>query len=140
MFLQPGRSGSTAGSTVDAFDKHIGQIPTWSEGQIKGAFQEPRPYTVRLFFAETAGPGADSCEVGRRVFNVLLQDRLVLEAFDIVKEAGKTNRTVVKEFKGISVKDDLKINLTPVAENQAEPWPPAGEPLLCGVEIIAEGW
>ncbi len=124
MFLQPGRNPSA----VDAFDKHIGQIPTWPEGQIKGAFEEPRLYTVRLFFAEI-----EECEPGRRVFNVSLQDRLVLEAFDIVKEAGGTNRTVVREFKGISVKDDLKINLTPAAESLAEP-------LICGVEIIAEGW
>jgi len=124
MFLQPGRNPSLVG----AFDKHIGKIPTWSEEQIKGAFEQPRLYTVRLFFAEI-----EPREPGRRVFDVALQDKQVLQAFDIVKEAGGTNRTVVKEFKGISVKDDLKINLTPVAENQAEP-------LLCGVEIIAEGW
>ncbi len=129
MFLQPGRNPSA----VDAFDKHIGQVPTWPEEQVKGAFGEPRPYTVRLFFAETLGPGDGQCEVGRRVFNVSLQDRPALEAFDIVKEAGGMNRNVVKEFKGISVKDDLKINLTPVAESQAGP-------LLCGIEIIAEGW
>ena len=129
MFLQPGRNPSA----VDAFDKHIGQIPTWPEDQIKGAFEQPRPYTVRLFFAETIEPGAKPCEVGRRIFDVALQDKQVLQAFDIVKEAGGTNRTVVKEFKGIGVKDNLKINLTPAAESQAEP-------LLCGIEIIAEGW
>jgi len=38
----------------------------------------------------------------------------------------------VKEFKGINVKDDLRISLTPVAGKAA--------PLLCGIEIIAEGW
>lgn len=124
MFLQPGRNPST----VDAFDKHIGKIPTWSEGQIKGDFKEPRLYTVHLFFAETEG-----CEAGQRIFDVALQDKQVLQAFDIVKEAGGVNRTVVKEFKGISVKDDLKITLRPAAESQAEP-------LLCGIEIIAEGW
>ncbi len=124
MFIQPGRNRSS----VDAFDKHIGQIPTWQEEQIKGVFQQPRPYTVRLYFAET-----DEYEVGRRLFNISLQGKQVLEAFDIIKEAGRANHSVVKEFKGIKVKDDLRVNLTPMTAGQAGP-------LLCGIEIIAEGW
>lgn len=123
MFIQPGRNPSS----VDAFDKHIEKIPAWSEEQIKGAFEQPQPYTVRLFFAET-----EENEIGRRLFNVSIQGRQVLEAFDIVKEAGGINRPVVKEFKGINVKDDLRITLTPAAESQAAP-------LLCGIEIVAEG-
>jgi hypothetical protein len=83
---------------------------------------------VRLFFAET-----EEDAIGRRLFNVSIQDQQVLETFDIVKEAGGINRLVVKEFKGINVKDDLRITLTPLAESQAGP-------LLCGIEIIAEGW
>jgi hypothetical protein len=124
MFIQPGKNPSS----VDAFDKHIEKIPTWSEEQIKGAFEQPRLYTVRLFFAET-----EENEIGRRLFNVSIQGRLVLQAFDIVKEAEGINRSVVKEFKGINVKDDLRITLTPATESQAGP-------LLCGIEIIAEGW
>jgi len=124
MFLQPGRNASK----VDAFDKHIGQIPTWPEERIKGVFEQPRPYTVRLYFAEI-----EELEIGQRLFNVSLQDRQVLETFDIVKEAGGANRPVVKEFKGINVKDDLRVTLTPVTAVQAGP-------LLCGIEIIAEGW
>ena len=124
MFIQPGRNPSS----VDAFDKHIDKIPTWSEEQIKGAFEQPRPYTVRLFFAET-----EEYEIGERLFNISIQGRQVMEAFDIVKEAGGINRPVMKEFKGINVKDDLKITLTPGAESQAGP-------LLCGIEIVAEGW
>ena len=124
MFIQPGRNPSS----VKAFDKHIEKIPTWSEEQIQGAFEQPQPYTVRLFFAET-----EEYEIGRRLFNVSLQGRQVLEAFDIVKEAGGINRPMVKEFKGINVKDDLRITLTPTSAGQAGP-------LLCGIEIIAEGW
>ncbi len=132
MFLQPGRNASK----VDAFDKHIGRIPTWQEEQLKGAFERPRPYTVRLYFAETEEYG-----IGRRLFNVSLQDRQVLEAFDIVKEAGGPNRPVVKEFKGINVKDDLRVTLAPVMD-LAIPNGTAEQagPLLCGIEIIAEGW
>jgi len=132
MFLQPGRNASK----VDAFDKHIGKIPTWPEEQIQGVFEKPRPYTVRLYFAEIEEYG-----IGRRLFNVSLQDRQVLEAFDIIKEAGGANRPVVKEFKGINVKDDLRVTLAPVMD-LAIPNGTAGQagPLLCGIEIIAEGW
>ena len=121
MFIQPGQNPSR----VDAFDKHIGQIPTWSEDQIKGAFERPRPYTVRLYFAETQG-----AEAGQRRFNVLLQGRRVLEDFDIVKQAGGPNRLVVREFKGIGIQDDLKVNLTPAATGR--------QPMLSGIEIVIE--
>jgi outer membrane protein assembly factor BamB/cyclopropane fatty-acyl-phospholipid synthase-like methyltransferase len=122
MFIQPGKNPSS----IDAFDKHIEKIPTWSEEEITGAFEQPRPYTVRLLFAET-----EEYETGQRLFNVSIQDQRVLQAFDIVKEAGGINRLILKEFKGINVKDDLKIALTPTAESQTTP-------LLCGIEIVAE--
>jgi len=124
MFIQPGSNPSL----VDAFDKHIGKIPTWPEEQIKGAFEQPRPYTVRLYFAET-----EPVAIGQRVFDVQLQDRRILEGFDIVKEAGGANRSVVKEFKGIEIQDDLKVTMVRAAAGEAEP-------LLCGIEIIAENW
>jgi len=124
MFIQAGKNSSS----VSAFSKHIGRVPTWQEEQIKGAFERPKPYTVRLYFAETS-----ECQIGQRVFDIALQGKPVLEAFDIVKEAGQANHTVVKEFKGINVKDDLKITLAPTTAASAEP-------LLCGIEIIAEAW
>jgi hypothetical protein len=124
MFIQPGKNPSS----VDAFDKHIEKIPTWQEESIKGAFEQPRPYTVRLYFAENT-----ENEVGRRLFNISLQGKQVSQAFDIIKEAGRANHTVVKEFKGINITDDLKVTLTPTTEGKAEP-------LLCGIEIIAEDW
>jgi hypothetical protein len=124
MFIQPGKNPSS----VDAFDKHIEKIPNWSEEQIKGAFEQPQPYTVRLFFAET-----EENEIDRRLFNVSIQGQQVLQEFNILKEAGSLNRLVVKEFKGINVKDDLKVALFPTTESQLAP-------LLCGIEIIAESW
>jgi hypothetical protein len=124
MFIQPGRNPSS----VNAFDKHIEKIPTWHQEQLEGAFDNPRPYTVRLYFAEN-----NEYEIGQRLFDVSIQGKQVLKAFDIVKEAGQANCTVVKEYKGIKIKDDLKIALTPTDEGEAEP-------LLCGIEIIAEDW
>jgi hypothetical protein len=123
MFLQPGENPSR----INAFDKHIGQIPSWPEKKIRGSFEQPRPYTVRLYFAETQG-----AEAGQRIFNVSLQDRQVLDNLDIVRQVGGPNQLVVKEFKGIHIKDDLKVHLTPIT--------PDRDPLLCGIEIIAEGW
>ena len=124
MFIQPGSNPSK----VEAFDKSTEKVPAWSEDEIEGAFEEPRPYTVRLHFAEIA-----ERKVGQRLFDVSLQGSPVLEGFDIAKEAGGANRPVVKEFKGIGVKDDLRVTLTPAGANQAGP-------LLNGIEIIAEGW
>ncbi|MHC4495660.1 MAG: malectin domain-containing carbohydrate-binding protein, partial [Planctomycetota bacterium] len=96
------------------------------EDRIKGAFEQFRPYTVRLYFAETEG-----YKIGQRLFNVSLQGRQVMENFDIAREAGATNRSVVKEFNRINIKDDLRITLTPTTASQADP-------LICGIEIIAE--
>ncbi|UCG57705.1 MAG: PQQ-binding-like beta-propeller repeat protein [Phycisphaerales bacterium] len=124
MFIQPVRKTSK----VDAFDKHIGRTPTWSEEQIKGEFEQPRPYTVSLYFAEPDEKG-----IGKRLFDVSLQGKQVLKDFDIVKAAGRANRCVVKEFRGIAVKDDLTVTLDSVAGHDAGP-------TLSGIEIIAEGW
>jgi outer membrane protein assembly factor BamB len=86
-----------------------------------------RAYTVRLHFAEPAGLTA-----GQRVFHVALQGQEVLHDFDIAREAGGPNRGLVKELKGIRVKKELTVTLTPASAGK--------EPVLCGVEVHAEGW
>ena len=82
-----------------------------------------RSYTVRLVFLEP-----DHLQPGQRVFSVALQGQPVLRDFDIVKEAGGPLRSVVKEFWGIKATKELRLTLTASA----------GEPVLCGVEIVAE--
>jgi PAS domain S-box-containing protein len=86
-------------------------------------------YTVRLYFSEP-----DEIKPGQRVFDIAIQGRKVLENFDIVKDAGSPNRPVVKEFKGILVKDDLTVDFTSSDNNKAN------VPLICGIEVMAEGW
>jgi outer membrane protein assembly factor BamB/flagellar biosynthesis chaperone FliJ len=86
-------------------------------------------YTVRLAFAET-----DPVAAGTRVFDVKLQDRMVLTGFDIVKEAGGRNRALVKEFQGIEVKDKLKIDFVPKASKPTK----EQTPILQGVEVLRE--
>ena len=63
-------------------------------------------YTIRLGFM----PLEDD-ETGQRVFSVKLQDDVVLEDIDIHQSSGSLNQPVVKEFKNISVQDDLVLEL-----------------------------
>ena len=57
---------------------------------------------------------------------------LVLENFDIAAAAGGTNRSVVTEFKGVTVKDALQLDITCPTEQKEKA-------ILSGIEIIAEG-
>jgi len=88
----------------------------------------PRRYTVRMHFAET-----EKVEPGRRVFQVALQGKPVLAKLDVAAEAGPMT-ALVKEFTGVEVTDKLEIAIVrlPAAES--------GPPILCGLEIVAEGW
>jgi outer membrane protein assembly factor BamB len=88
-----------------------------------------RPYSVRLHFAEPDGLGPAG-----RVFHVALQGRQVLSHFDISKEAGGPGRVVVKEFRGITVSDELRIALWPAEDDHT------GTTVLCGIEVHADGW
>jgi hypothetical protein len=89
----------------------------------------PRKYTVRLFFLEP-----EKVEPGQRVFDVSVQGRIVLRELDVVKEAGGRNRSLVKEFSSVELRDRLVIEFTPQAGAKL---PSA---LLSGVEVQAEGW
>ncbi len=86
-------------------------------------------YTVRLGFAEL-----ENSNNGQRVFDIRLQDRLVEKDFDIIRAAGGPNRAVVREFKGIEIDDDLKIELTPKVKRSSTAQPP----ILNSIEIVRE--
>lgn len=88
-----------------------------------------KPYTVRLYFAECKMNGSKS-----RVFSVAIQGQTVLENFNIAAEAGKSQSIVVKEFREIPVDKDLTVSFP------SSGLPEKGEPLICGIQIIAEGW
>ena len=87
------------------------------------------PYTVRLYFSE-----CENRQTGGRVFDVAIQGRRVLKDFDILSEAGLPYRTVEKEFKDIQVSTALTVTFAPgdPARN--------GEPIICGIEVVAQGW
>jgi outer membrane protein assembly factor BamB len=84
-----------------------------------------RPYTVRLYFAEIEGK-----QPGERVFDVRVQDASPLIGFDIAQAAGAPNQVVVREFKGVQAGRELTISLNSKS----------GTTLLCGLELVAEGW
>jgi outer membrane protein assembly factor BamB len=129
-----------AGSKLEWFRHHSSKIEgpmNWvAASGVKGLSEvslklsngtlEARNYTVRLYFAEP-----DDLEAGKRVFNVAIQGHEALKDFDIVKESGGRNRTLVREFTGISATDQLSVTFRAATKD-------AAPPLLCGIEIVAE--
>ncbi len=92
-----------------------------------GKDDEPRRYTVRLYFAEL-----DDVRPGQRVFSVAIQGREVLTDLDVVREAGGPERPVIRQFEGVRVEDGLNVSLMPS--------PSAAVPTaaMCGIEVVAE--
>ena len=87
----------------------------------------PRPFTVRLHFAELADAAP-----GERVFDVSIQGKKVLRGFDIAKAAGEARVPVMTEFKGVDVSGLLRIDMGRSTPGHGRP------PLLCGIEILGE--
>ena len=81
-------------------------------------------YEVRLYFAETfSGAGSP----GKRVFDVVIEDLLALDNYDVVADAGAMFVGVMQNFE-VEVTDELlTIDLLHVIEN----------PAIKGIEIIA---
>jgi len=90
---------------------------------------EPRSFTVRLHFGEI-----DDVEPGRRVFDVAVQGETVLEALDVAREAGASNRALVKEIRHVDASDRIVIELTP----HGPPSPGNAAPTISGVELAQE--
>ena len=91
---------------------------------------EPAEYTVRLYFADF-----DNEQAGKRTFDIKLQGQVVLDDFDIVREAGGPCKAIVRQFRGIAVSDNLKIELVAQDKNLSSK---NGVPVLCGVEVLRE--
>ena len=82
-----------------------------------------KPYTVRLHFVEMDDVvGAD------RIFDVLIQDRVVLADFNVLQHAGSVKHSVIREFHGIEVGEQVSIELVAKSERT----------VICGVELAAE--
>ncbi len=87
----------------------------------------PADYTVILYFADS-----ENEQQGRRVFDIALQGKVVVEGFDITKEAEGSQRAIVREFAAVRVERNLEIELIPKGE-QASSMSQA--PILCGLQV-----
>ncbi len=85
--------------------------------------EEAHRYRVRLHFAEPQGLTA-----GARVFDVKLQDRLVLDGFDIAAESGGCNAPLVREFEAEAT-GTLRVELMRAGGEGAP------GPVLSGIEV-----
>ncbi|XVF87034.1 hypothetical protein PTKIN_Ptkin18bG0088200 [Pterospermum kingtungense] len=75
---------------------------------------ENGPYTVNLFFAETAYADRSTQSwksVGRRVFDIYIQGTLQVKDFDISKEAGGAERVITRNFTANVIENHLEIHL-----------------------------
>ncbi len=82
-------------------------------------------YTVKLYFSEL-----EDMAPGDRIFDIYIQDKKVAEEFDIVSEAGKTDKEVQKVYHGVKAGNTLKINLAPKK----------GNTIISGIELIQENF
>ena len=94
-----------------------------------GPKQQPRTYTVRLGFRAPAGDKRD-----QRIFDVKLQDKVVLKNLDVTQDAGQSDKALVKELSAIQVIGDLKLELIPQNGNPRK----QQAPNINSVEIIEE--
>ncbi|XP_022848313.1 probable LRR receptor-like serine/threonine-protein kinase At1g56140 isoform X1 [Olea europaea var. sylvestris] len=96
-------------------DPELFQSARISAGSLRyyGLGLENGNYNVTLQFGETEIQNSPSWKsIGRRIFNIYIQDNLVWKDFDIRKEAGGVSfRAVVKEFKAQVTENYLEIHL-----------------------------
>ncbi len=85
-----------------------------------------RTFTVRLHFAEL-----EDVKPGRRVFDVTIQGKTVIQGLDVVAAAGGRRRALVREVKGVRATETLRVGLVP-AKTSTHP------AILSAVEIEAE--
>jgi outer membrane protein assembly factor BamB len=125
-FVQPKNPDLNNKGEVLAFEKNaLNQVIQEMLPGASGSFDSPAPFTVRLYFAEV-----DNTAMGKRVFDVALQGKYVLNDFDIAAETSG-NSVLVKEFKNIPIKDTLHVTLMSKSGQTASP-------LICGIELTAE--
>ena len=134
-----GRNGSLTGVYYDN-GTWSGPGVLRSDAQIRFEFPHdlpfaanrlPRPirlaqrfFTVSLYFGEP-----EPLTPGQRVFSVKIQGREVLTNFDIVREAGGADYSIVRQFTGIRAGNDLQLEFVPAT---------ALPPLICGVKLVEE--
>ncbi|GAB1452197.1 hypothetical protein MASR2M47_22530 [Draconibacterium sp.] len=80
-------------------------------------------YTVKLYFSELEDKAP-----GERIFDIHIQGKKVAGNFDIVAEAGKPDKEVIKTYSGIKAGNSMMLSLVPVN----------GNTLISGIELVQE--
>ncbi|KAF6147881.1 hypothetical protein GIB67_014461 [Kingdonia uniflora] len=100
---------------TNTLDSELFQTARLSPGSVRyyGLALENGNYTVNLQFAETAFKDSSTWDsLGRRVFDIYLQGKLMLADFDIRKEAGGVSfKAVQREIKARVSENFLEIHL-----------------------------
>jgi hypothetical protein len=126
-FVQPKSRDVNDRGEVQGFKKNaLNQTIKEMLPNAVGSFESPKPFTVRLYFAEV-----DKIDMGKRVFDVLLQGEDALKDFDIAAETRGKGGGIMKEFKNVPIKDTLHVALRGKTG-------PTAPPLICGIELTAE--
>ncbi|KAK2368173.1 putative leucine-rich repeat receptor serine/threonine-protein kinase [Trifolium repens] len=69
-------------------------------------------YTVNLHFAEIMFTDDQTYNsLGRRIFDIYIQGRMVMKDFNIAKEAGGVGKAIIKKFTAIVTSNTLEIRL-----------------------------
>jgi malectin (di-glucose binding ER protein)/fibronectin type III domain protein len=130
-------TGFNTGSTVNVTNAIAGtsdpalyRTERWDPGtapELAYAFTVPNgTYTVKLHFAETWSGGQ---AVGRRVFDVLIENQLVLDNLDIFAQVGGYT-ALIKTFQTTVADGQLNINF---AHGSAD------DPQIGAIEILSNG-
>jgi len=91
-------------------------------------------FTVRLHFCDP-----DNDLSGKRLFDVKLQGRIVLENFDPAARAGGKLRPTVHEIRGVNLEAESPLTIEFVTRSpSAVPTDPAAAPILNGLELVLE--
>jgi hypothetical protein len=101
----------------------IGGIRSLEITLSKEPIAEEASYRVNLYFCEP-----EKTAKGERIFELIIQGKKVLENFDIIGEAGKADKELVKSFSGIRAGRTLSLELVPKQ----------GNTILSGIELIQE--
>jgi xylan 1,4-beta-xylosidase len=106
-------------------DQALYQTERWGSDFSYNLPVPPGKYQVSLKFAETYVKNP-----GERVFDVFINDKKVLERFDILKEAGAVDKALDKIFKDIQPGADGQIQVRFVGEIQ--------NAKVCAIEVVRQ--
>ena len=88
------------------------RVPRHHRAGTGGQTKIPRIRTASATPCVCTFADPDNDRPGQRLFDVTIQGQTVLTGFDIVREAGGRHHALVKEFKGVRVKERLVLGFT----------------------------